>query len=360
MKKFSFSIFLCLISVLLSNVVYAVQNTTPPDSAITKIMEGRKIPGLSYAIVKDGNTVAHKSFGYRDLDTKLPETPQTNHFIASTTKTFTGIGVMKLVAAGKIELDESIRTYLPEVHPEWAKVTVRQAISHTSGLPSILDENGDPIGGGDIGQAWEIIKEKPLERQPGQQWKYSQIGLEVIQRIAKSVTGKSWESHIQDTIFEPAGMINSYWLWDMPAQTPNRSVMYEVSDNEDTIIKKYDIKNNFDYYLPAGTGIFTSANDMANYAKALQSGKLLGPELLQEMLTSSEFKESVVGWMQGYGIGWILDEYGGQRRVWHSGGGKAIFMHYPEQQLSIIVLTNLADGGVIPFANKLSDYYQNQ
>ena len=323
-------------------------------------MEERKIPGLSYVVVKEGKTLAKRSFGYRNLDTKSPETPQTNHFIASVTKTFTGIGVMKLVEASQIDLDESIHTYLPDVHPEWAKVTVRQAVSHTSGLPSILDENGDPIGGGEISQAWEIVKEKPLERQPGQLWKYSQIGLEVVQRIAKSVTGKSWESQIQDTIFDPAGMRNSYWLWDMPAQTPNRSVVYDVSDNEASGIKKYDIRNNFDYYLPAGTGIFTNVNDMANYAKALQSGKLLGPELLQEMWTSSEFEESAFEWMQGYGIGWIVDEYGGDQRVWHSGGGKAIFVHYPDKNLSIIVLTNLANGGVTLFANKLSEHYLDQ
>lgn len=358
MKNFSFSAFLFVFAIILStNISYALQASTPPDSAITTIMEERKIPGLSYAVVKGGKTVAIKSFGYRNLDVNTPETPKTNHFIASTTKTFTGIGVMKLVETGQIKLDESIRTYLPEVHPEWAKVTVRQAISHTSGLPSILDENGDPIGGDDITQAWEIVKDKPLVKQPGQEWKYSQIGLEVIQRIAKKVTGESWESHITNTIFKPAEMTNSFWLWDMPSETPNRSVMYEVSDNEDAGIKKYGIQNNFDYYLPAGTGIFTNANDMANYAKTLQTGKLLEPELLLTMWTSSEFEESAFEWMQGYGIGWILDEYRGQQRAWHSGGGKAIFMHYPEQQLSIIVLTNLADGGVFPFANKLSDFY---
>ena len=61
--------------------------------------------------------------------------------------------------------------------------------------------------------------------------------------------------------------------------------------------------------------------------------------------------------MSGYGIGWIIDKYKGHDRVWHSGGGKAIFMHYPSEELSIIVLTNLADGGVNVFANLLSDRY---
>lgn len=157
------SLLFSLITFLLTiDLSYAFSNHTPlPDSTITNIMEEHKIPGLSYVVVKEGKTLAKKSFGYRNLDANFPETPQTNHFIASTTKTFTGIGVMKLVEAGKIALNESIRTYLPDIHPEWAKVTVRQAVSHTSGLPSILNQNGDPIGGGDISQAWEIVKAKP-------------------------------------------------------------------------------------------------------------------------------------------------------------------------------------------------------
>jgi len=75
------------------------------------------------------------------------------------------------------------------------------------------------------------------------------------------------------------------------------------------------------------------------------------------MWTSSDFEETPVEWLQGYGIGWIIGSYSGHRRVWHSGGGKAIFVHYPEENLSVMVLTNLADGGVVTFANMLSDEY---
>lgn len=327
---------------------------------IEKIMKERQIPGLSYAVVKNGETIAMKSFGFRNLEKELAETPNTNHFIASATKTFAGIGLMALVSEGKIDLEDSINDYLLGVHPSWEKVTIRQAISHTSGLPGILDENGDPIGGGDMESAWETIKNRPLQSESGQTWAYSQVGLEVIQRIGYRVSGKSWESHINEVIFKKAGIDNSYWLWSMPATTPNRSVVYEVNDEENgSEIRVYDIVNNFDYYLPAGTGLFTNVLDMAKYARALQNGDLLSPTMLQEMWRSSEFEENPLPWMSGYGIGWILDEYKGHDRVWHSGGGKAIFMHYPDQGLSIIVLTNLADGGVNVFADYLTDRFLN-
>lgn len=359
-SKITFTLLLCILLNLAPLTSLTAQQSIPSDTRqfIEDAMQDRQIPGLSYAVVKDGETVAIESLGYRNLEEGIAETTQTNHFIASTTKTFTGIGLMVLVAEGKIDLEDSISDYLPGVHPSWEKVIVRQAISHTSGLPEILDDSGDPIGGGDMAIAWEIIKNRPLQSEPGQVWAYSQVGLEVIQRIGERVSGKSWESHINEAVFNVAGMDNSYWLWTMPEQTPERSVVYEVDDETNgKEISIYDIVHNFDYYLQAGTGIFTNAEDMASYARALQNGKLLRPDLLEEMWTSSDIQENPMTWMSGYGVGWILDEFRGHDRVWHSGGGKAIFMHYPDQDLSIIVLTNLADGGVMVFADHLSNRF---
>ena len=198
---------------------------------------------------------------------------------------------MKLVQTGKIKLDDPISLYLDDVHASWKKITIRQAASHTSGLPNILDENGDPIGGGTIEQSWDIVKQKPLVREPGKKWEYSQAGLEVIQRIYKNLSNRSWELHINETVFEPADMNNTTWLWDQPHKSTNLSVVYELTDKESKV-KEYDIVNNFDYYLPAGTGVFTSIKDMASFAKALQTEKLISNDLLTEMWTSSEFENS--------------------------------------------------------------------
>ena len=360
LQKISIPVFLILTSIFAWPSTAFTQTIAPVDTSIVSLMVEKKIPGLSYAIVKNGDIIRQKSFGVSDLEQRTPESKHTAHYIASTTKIFTGMGVMRLVQNGKLDLDKSIAVYLPDIPEGWREVTVRQAISHTSGLPSILDENGDPLGGGTMDYAWEKVKQKSLTHEPGARWQYSQMGSEVIHRIANNITGQSWESFIEEQIFYTAGMNDTYFLWNLPADLKNQSTIYQVDDDaEDYSIANYDIVNEHDYYIPSATGIFTSSNDLAKFAMALQANKFLDKQALQEMWTSSDFQEKPVEWLKGYGIGWILGSYNGHRRVWHSGGGKAIFVHYPEENLSIMVLTNLADGGVLTFANMLSDEYLN-
>ena len=230
LQKINFSnIFFIVFLIFMCFNKAQAQNLDKLHSSIEELKDSLRIPGLSYAVVKDEETILMNSLGYANVDDKIEETNQTEHFIASTTKTITGIGLMKLVETGKIKLDDPISLYLDNVHASWKKVTIRQAVSHTSGLPNILNENGDPIGGGTIEQSWDIVKQKPLVREPGKKWEYNQAGLEVIQRIYKKLSNQSWELHIKETVFEPADMSNTTWLWDQPQKSPNLSVVYELT-----------------------------------------------------------------------------------------------------------------------------------
>lgn len=351
------SLFLLTLVISWITIAYSYsQNIENINDSINQIREELNIPGLSYVVVESGKTLALESFGYSDLENKIKETAKSNHFLASATKTVTGIALMNIVESTGIKLEDPIGLYLKDLREDWSKVTIRQAVSHTSGFPSILDENGDPLGGGDMKEAWTIVKKKPLIYEPGSRWQYSQVGLEVIQRICEEVTNQSWQSYVNENVFKKAGMNSTYWLWDLPIKNDHMSVMYDVDEDTDEIYD-YNVLNNFDYYLPAGTGMMSNVNDMGNFAKSLQSGKLLSQKLLEEMWTSSEFNTKSYEWMEGYGIGWVLDKYKNNRRVWHSGGAKSIVMHYPDRKLSIIVLTNLGNGGVMPFAKLLSDHF---
>lgn len=102
------------------------------------------------------------------------------------------------------------------------------------------------------------------------------------------ITGQSWVSFIEEQILKPAGMDDTYFLWNLPSNLKNQSTIYEVNyDAENYSIAQYDIINEHDYYIPTATGIFTNSSNLAKFAMALQSDKFLNKKTRQEMWTSS-------------------------------------------------------------------------
>jgi CubicO group peptidase (beta-lactamase class C family) len=105
------------------------------DQLVSQEMVARKIPGASIAVINSGRIIKKASYGRASVELDVPVTNSTLFHLASTTKEFTGVAIMALVEDGRISLDESIRTYLPELPAAWAPVTIRHCLSHTSGLP---------------------------------------------------------------------------------------------------------------------------------------------------------------------------------------------------------------------------------
>lgn len=324
------------------------------DDAVRAHMNEYTVPGLSLAVVQDGQVVKRDAYGLADRAASRSATNQTIYQLASVTKTTAGVGVMRLVERGVLALDDSIHTHLSDLPDPWRGVTLRHVLSHTSGLPSMLDpDTGDLLDGSTTAEAFAAAAKRPLQFDPGARWAYTQINYYVAQRIVEQTTGQPWEAYAHEHIFAPAGMSNTFFLGETAPDSGRVATAYRVPDRAP---EPFDFDAAYEYYVPAAAGLFSTTGDLVHLVRALRTGALLSPDPKRQMWTAvdTDYADAPIA---GYGIGWTVDTYEGHRRVWHSGGGKATVMHYPDDALSVIVLTNRAGHDVNALASAVTDIF---
>lgn len=188
------------------------------DAYIEHQMRERQIPGLAIAIGRNGEILAQRGYGLASVENQVPVTPQTRFALASLTKQFTAAAIMMLVQEGKLDLNAPITRYLPDAPQNWQPVTSRHLLTHTSGLPPI----GEGFSGADAGiynriwisteDAYAAARADTLRWQPGERWAYSDVGFFLAGMIIEQVSGMSWREFMQQRIFEPLGMTETFVL----------------------------------------------------------------------------------------------------------------------------------------------------
>jgi CubicO group peptidase (beta-lactamase class C family)/enterochelin esterase-like enzyme len=190
------------------------------EAAIEKEIKFRLLPGLALGIVKDGQLVYSKGFGLAEVDTDRVVTPETVFQLASESKMMVGIAIMQLKEQGKLDLDAPVTTYLPYFQladERYQEITLRQLLSHRSGLPFSTDYVSDYLSP----QYDEASLERHVRRldhlkmgsaPPGTQMQYSDIGFEILGDVIAKVSGQSFEDYTQDHIFTPLGMQDTTFL----------------------------------------------------------------------------------------------------------------------------------------------------
>ena len=322
------------------------------DALMQDIMAASDVPGASIAIVHHGDVVYQPSYGVADRTTQQPATDSTMYQLASATKVIAGTAVMMLAEEERIALDDPVHAHLPELPDAWRGVTIRQAMSHTSGLPGLIDpQTGDLRGGATMAAAWEAVQQQPLADTSTTTWRYNQTGFEIARRIVERVSSQSWEAFAQERIFDPAGMGSTFFLGQPVPDSSRLATPYR----ED--FAAFDFADAYEYYIPTAAGLFSTSSDLARFATALTSGQLLSTDTRAQMWASVPFDDSTIDAIEGYGIGWTVDAQEDHRRVWHSGGGKAIVVHYPDDGLTVILLTNRVGFDVVSPAFEIAGLY---
>jgi len=144
------------------------------DSFLKNEMQKRNIPGLQLAVVKNGKVVKLGNYGLADLQNSIPVSENTVFIINSITKAFTGVAVMQLVEAGKLNLSVPISTYLNDLPDAWKNVTTQQLLSHTSGIPDIVDEETNILVPESEEASWAKVQTLPINFKPGEKFRYNQ------------------------------------------------------------------------------------------------------------------------------------------------------------------------------------------
>lgn len=338
--------------VLLVASVPALGQADKVDEYIQAEMQRRYIPSLALAVTQSGKVVKQKAYGLANVELDVPATPETLYQIASTTKTFTAAAIFKLVEDGKISLDDGVTKWLPEVPAGWSGVTVRQCLSHTSGLPDIvLDPCTLDLVADTREEAIKKLAAMPAPNKPGETWSYNQTGYVLLGMILEKVSGMKFEEFLEQRFFRPLGMTSTRF-GDSKEIVPKRASLYtrlQSCGPEGPKLFPDKIQSAqpayvYNPYMHTGAGINTTAGDLAKWNLALDEEKVLKKATLDQMWSAAKLADGNVfrfGGTTGYAYGWVVDDRPGHKSVGHSGGGSTAYWRFLDDKLNIIVLTNL-------------------
>ena len=306
-------------------------------------------PGAAVIVVRDGAVLFQGAYGEADLrQGTLIETDTVFH-LASVGKQMTAVAILQLVEKGKLALDDPAAKYLPELSGWADKVTIRHLLLHTGGLPDVYEALEERAGASgqrpgpepDNAAALKLLAQwKRLDFQPGARQDYSNTGYDALGALIQKVSGQSFGAYMQEHIFAPAGMKDTF-AWDTARRARSKHARGYAWDEDHWTLDDESPLN-----LIHGSGsISSTVEDMARYDKALFGHKLLKESSLGEILKPGRLAD---GQTIPYGFGWDIDrnEENGALYDGHSGawmGFSSYYLHYPQAKLSVIVLSNSSE-----------------
>ena len=315
-------------------------NADAVDRLVRERMEERNIPGAAVAVIRNGKTEKVKGYGLASLEFQAPVTPDTVFEIGSVSKQMTAAGILLLVQDGKVRLDEKISAYLPGTPESWGNVTLRHLLTHTSGIKSYTGLTGFELSRRlSMEQFIKQLSPHPLEFVPGEKNIYSNSGYNLLAYVIETQSGKKYMDFMRERIFRPLGM-NRTGDRDPQFIIPLRASGYEWR------IDRYTGRDGSLTDLMGAGSITSTIEDMIKWESALRGDAFLRPETKREMWTQFTFNN---GTRSVYGLGWRISDVRGHKLIGHTGQtagfGAAIF-RYVDQDVTVIVLTNLGELGM--------------
>jgi CubicO group peptidase (beta-lactamase class C family) len=305
------------------------------DALARSVAAKRDVPGIAIAVVRDGEPPHTIVVGSANLATRTPVTADTPFQLASTTKLFSSIAVLRLVADGKLGLDDAIGGHLDGLPPAWRGVTIRQLLSHTSGLPDVTRSTGElDLVAGDWEHALPLVADAPFRFRPGTGWAYTQTNYAILQRLVAKVSGMPFETFLETRLLQPLGMRNTFF----PDAARQCAKNYEPG-RAGVMVERTGLA--FPAYVHAAGGLCAGLDDLLAWDAALEAGKIVPLALLREARTPARLADGSVARVGGsvsYGLGRAIGDTGGHRWTGHSGGNSSAMRRYQDDRMTIIVL----------------------
>ena len=294
-------------------------------------------PGAAIIAVKDGQIVFRTGYGLANLELDVPIAADTVFRLASITKQFTAVAILILMEQGRLALEDPITRFWPDYPTHDQIITVEHLLTHTSGIRSYTDmPEWPPLWRKDfsVQELIDFFKDQPMQFAPGTRWAYNNSGYHLLGAIIEHLSGQSYEQFIQQRIFAPLGMRQSYY--DHTKRIiPKRASGYQ---------KEPDGYTNAEYLSmtqPYAAGALASTvDDLAIWDRALSRGALLQVATLARAWTPYRLAD---GTLTDYGYGWRLSAWQGHQTMEHSGGihGFATYaLRIPAEGVFVALLSN--------------------
>ncbi len=300
-------------------------------------LEEQNIPGFQMAVMKDDSLMYSNAFGHSDLANRIRVNPTTQFRIASVSKPLTSAGIMKLVSDGKLNLDESVREYVPSFPAKRYPITIQQLLGHLGGIRDyygvsweeelFIQEHYNSLN-----EAISIFSNDKLVAEPGTEFVYSPFGYILLGAVMENVTGQSYLDYMENEIWKPLNMTHTYG--DIADSTmAYRSKFYFHTGEE---APRYDLS----YKYPSG-GLISTSEDLVKFGSELLSGKLLSYDAVDQIFDSQYTSDNEP---TGYGLGWYIGEDFNENKVWYHAGelpsSGSLIIIYPKHNLVIALLAN--------------------
>mgnify|MGYP005839728277 CR=1 FL=1 len=314
-------------------------------------MAERRIPAISVAVGDDYRLVWSEGFGMADVENSVPATGDTVYRLGSISKPIAAVAVMQLAERGLIDLDASIRRYVPAFPEKPWKVTVRHLLSHTSGVrhyASVAEVNStrhyansaDPI---------EIFAADPLLFEPGTKYSYTTYGYCLLGAAIERASGVPIEEYLKKNVFAPAEM-ETAGVDNLYAIVPHRARGYQITSSGK--LANCDLADTSNKI--AGGGMLATAGDLVRFVSAFERGRLVKPATVDRMLTPAVLAGGAIS---QYGLGWFVAERDGGYWFSHSGAQQGVSTYLValrKQGVSVAVMANLERVSMSALANRIA------
>ncbi|MEX2112813.1 MAG: serine hydrolase domain-containing protein [Pirellulales bacterium] len=324
------------------------------DATIDAFLKEYRVPGLSAAIVVDGQLVYEHGYGLADIENQVPATPLTMYRLASISKMFTATAAMQLAEQGKLDLAAPIQKYVPSFPEKQGTITAELLLKHQSGIRHYRgDEVRSVVFYNRVGDSLGIFQDDALLFAPGEKFSYTTYGYNLLGTAIEGASGEEYVAYVQKHILEPCG-IESMRADNPNLIIPHRAAGYRLHGTGASAELRNDFMVDVTNKIPGG-GWCGPPGDLARFAIALMDGRLVETATLERMWTP---QATTTGKQTDCGLGCFISDSDGQRRISHSGGQPKVstfLVFCPEEKTAVALMCNLRDTNLKSLANQLMD-----
>ena len=345
------------------------------DSVAAAFMKDAGVPGLAVGILRPGHPNIEKGYGVTRVGTDTAATDRTVYHMASISKPFVATGVMQLVEAGKVELDAPLPRYITWFRmkdPRASSITVRQLLTHVSGMPDVTDYDWDhpQYDAGALERYIRGLADSSLSAAPGEKWDYSNIGFEVLAELIAVVSGQDFETYVREHILVPTGMTHSTMLM---TDIDSTKLAWGHSRSDSGVVSQATAYP-YNRRHAASSTMHSDAHDMLRWARInLNRGELDGQRILKtetydqlwasqrDMFEALKERAARAGVPLPYesfhqGLSWFVIGWKGHRLINHSGGDRGFRTDLyiaPDDSVAVVVMANQERADVGELARQL-------
>ncbi len=319
-------------------------------------------PGCALGVYQDGRIQYARGYGMASLEHGVALSPRSVLDVGSISKQFTAMAMLMLQKDGKLSIDDPIRKYIPEMPAYADRITLRRALSQTSGLRDLyimMGQTGRTFAGDTVDALRVITRSAEPNYEPGARYLYTNSGWILAAQMVYRLTGKTLAQFAEERIFAPLGMHDTRYHADVSTIIPNGAEGYAPRPGGGFRVAR----STYDGAIVGAGAVHTSVEDFLRWLNNYDSATVGGRDIIETMTTPTKLNDgspATSGATQAYAVGLSVGTVRGLRTISHGGswaGYRGHFIRFPDQRFAVATFCNLTTSGPDSLARKVAGIY---